>query len=1109
MVASYIPRTLVANKGAPDERLITEDQIAILGAPTIILGDPGLGKTELTLSLEKLPGVRRVTGGTFYRNNDPNRFAVSRGTILVIDGLDEITASSGSSSMDEVLKKLSQIAYPNFIISCRSADWQGSTDRYKIGADYGAEPITLQLQPFSRQDAVHFLSSFEEGLDAEEILHQLDERDLDDFYQNPLTLTLIAEVAIHGQGLPDSRADLFSRACELLAREENRAHLRSQAAQSALDALLSSAGAIFTHLLLSGSLGVADLHRSGVPDGYIPKGELGDISNATLGAAALKTRLFRSIGENLFIPYHRVIAEFLGAKWLGKRLSDGLSERRVFQSLTFAGGVPTALRGLHAWLAHFNSKVASRCIQADPYGVLRYGEPNKLPLERARLLLASLASLAEDDPYFRSEDWGKRAVAGIARPELKDPIVELIKRPNRPLQLSTLILEALSESQLTNEIAPELLALVLNVNASYAERINAAEALISSSVRIDWTSAVGDLRSRPSNENRRVGLEIIALNFGAGFTGVQIADALLDYLGPLVAGDANRYVSAVDYRLVKRLSSSQSAEVLDAMAARRATTGGPNDWPFGSKLSRTVNRLVVKAIDREACPSVARLWSWMKLSNAHRGYSSDEGRQIREFFRENVTLRRQVQRLAFIDDQIEGAPWMAIVHTLPSINEGLALTVEDTTEFLMEIGSKEKISKYDAELWASLVRCKQLSAGLVDTIERTIRIGIERHAELKRQWDELTAPPKRDWEKEQSEYAHKERRRRLKRFEKDRDRFNSVREKIASGAVIGALNTMANAYLNRYAELDHDAQPVERLREWLGDDLTKAALAGFAAVLSRDDLPTARKIAEIHSENKEWIVEPIMMCGVLEMVRARHSLNELSPAISSAVLASWWEGPGFDSSELANDTEQQLEQAVFPSNDAVEEFLTSVMEPYIQARRDRVPGLYRLPRDDRFKHVAGKLALHWLGKNPTALPATQWALFETAIEHANSEDVTALITDRVRNLSNLERETRQMWIAAAFLMDFPRSQAVVSAFCDEDPNHLWSVRNVVRPDRSAPWKPVTAHQLEFVISKFAPHWPPAPHPSTSWGATQIPGMHPILLGRALPRLALIKATMLG
>jgi MoxR-like ATPase len=55
MVASYIPRTLVANKGAPDERLITEDQIAILGAPTIILGDPGLGKTELTLSLEKLP----------------------------------------------------------------------------------------------------------------------------------------------------------------------------------------------------------------------------------------------------------------------------------------------------------------------------------------------------------------------------------------------------------------------------------------------------------------------------------------------------------------------------------------------------------------------------------------------------------------------------------------------------------------------------------------------------------------------------------------------------------------------------------------------------------------------------------------------------------------------------------------------------------------------------------------------------------------------------------------------------------------------------------------------------------------------------------------------
>ena len=48
MVVCYISRTLIADKGGPRERLVTEKEIGAFKAPLVILGHPGLGKTKLT-----------------------------------------------------------------------------------------------------------------------------------------------------------------------------------------------------------------------------------------------------------------------------------------------------------------------------------------------------------------------------------------------------------------------------------------------------------------------------------------------------------------------------------------------------------------------------------------------------------------------------------------------------------------------------------------------------------------------------------------------------------------------------------------------------------------------------------------------------------------------------------------------------------------------------------------------------------------------------------------------------------------------------------------------------------------------------------------------------
>ena len=308
-------------------------------------------------------------------------------------------------------------------------------------------------------------------------------------------------------------------------------HQRGEGGMADPESMLDSAGAIFAHLLLSGSLGIADLPPVSIPPGFIARGDLTDIPHAPLTTAALKSRLFRSDEENLLLPYHRVVAEFLAARWLAKRLDAGLSERRAVQAPTFAGGVPTALRGLHAWFGHFAPRMTEVCIRIDPYGVMRYGDLDHLSLPQARLLLQSLAALAEEDPYFRSEDWGRHAVGGLARLELRSEILELLKQPDRHAHLSTLVLEALRGSALAAKIVPDLISLLQDENAVYAERYNAAKALVEGKIVIDWPALLRTLRTSDAMSSRRLVLEVMGQLDPNELSSADIGDALLKYHG--------------------------------------------------------------------------------------------------------------------------------------------------------------------------------------------------------------------------------------------------------------------------------------------------------------------------------------------------------------------------------------------------------------------------------------------------------------------------------------------------------------------------------------------------------------------------------------------------
>jgi hypothetical protein len=557
----------------------------------------------------------------------------------------------------------------------------------------------------------------------------------------------------------------------------------------------------------------------------------------------------------------------------------------------------------------------------------------------------------------------------------------------------------------------------------------------------------------------------------------DIGDALMDYHG-IFRDEGPGHIGGSDYLLLKKLSPAHSAGVLDRVVERIAARNRNPHWQMGYYMGRATHDLINIAISEEP-PEPDRLWRWLRLVEHASDLGEDRSR-IGAFFNAHTDFRRALQRLSFSDNEIDGAPWMAIVHHLPKISSALAVTVQDAFIHLGEIASRKLLSDCDIELWKSLLHISRGLEGFPTSIEQAAQRGIERHPELQRLWDEITAPPESDWRKEELRRREKARQDKQRRFRKHRRELAVHRVEIASGAAFGVLYNCANAYLGRSADLPHEVDAVARLQEWLGHDLAKAALEGFVRVLSRNDLPTAKQISENHVEGKTYNAEPVLVCGIAELVRTGQPLKIVSREALKATLAAWWDHPS--PQDLEEGLGRQLEGEVFTSDGEIAEFLTTVMEPRIRAGREHVPKLYELSRDQRYRGVAGNLALAWLKAYPLAAPRVQKDLLDTAIRFAPRDQVQDIVRQSASALRPDQVELRPLWMAALFFVDFQNSELTLTAFCDEDPAHLWAIRGVIRSDNGERWLPLSIRQLEFIIERFAERWPPgAPPYGGSWG----------------------------
>ena len=433
-------------------------------------------------------------------------------------------------------------------------------------------------------------------------------------------------------------------------------------------------------LLLCDLLGAHDGLDASTPPGFLNVSDIGGLPFAGAAPDALRTRLFTAEGEGRFSYVHRAIAEYLGAMWLTRCVEEGHSDSRILALFDGRGGVPgcspvpgrspvpgdspvpacspgagsspgpgrspvpTALRGLHAWIARLSPALAGRCIAADPYAVLRDRETETLDEDRARSLLAALKVRSGEDPCFDSEDRGVHPAAGLMRRELRDDVMGVLEASAGHAQLSVILVEAMAGTDLSTEAGRMLQGILLDRKREYCERAAAFKTLALAGVLGDEDGLVLRLLDMGDSVSARLAC-------------VMLADAAINVL------PARMPAAAARRRLRLVSLDGQDPEARPGQAihdgafgdldnARRMAlvefiaTGAPAMIAEAEKEERSAltdlaRRLAARALEIDPAVAPQQVWTWIGWTNQADGEDERARERLAAVFRDQRRLRAE------------------------------------------------------------------------------------------------------------------------------------------------------------------------------------------------------------------------------------------------------------------------------------------------------------------------------------------------------------------------------------------------------------------------------------------------------------------------------------
>jgi len=1043
----YVPRTckeVVHDKNTTcnEQNLITGKTLSEFSdkGAYVLLGDPGAGKTECFKNEAQHADCLYIKAREFICFDIEDSW---KKKTLFIDGLDEIRVGevNGLMPLDALRKQLRKLRCPSFRISCREADWLGSSDRQDLEKVAPANKITcLHLELLDEKSIRKIIQNVAPSVNVQKFLEWADVQDLMPLLGNPQILILMVK-AVSGGAWPKTRTQAYEFACREIVSELNERHQQADKKNIyAIDQILNTGGMLFAHQLISGIEGYS-LFRDGadVQHPFYQQVFSDDISRFEV---PFKTNLFRlGTSDKQREPIHRSIAEFLAAKYLTDLVEQkGLPIGRVLSMLTAAdGGVVTPLRGLFAWFVTLCRKDRDIIITRDPLGIVLFGDVTSFPVEQKQALLIALFAEAEKYYGFRSENWIASPFGALATSDMEDVFRSIIESPSRD-EAEQVLVGCVMDAMLYGIVYPGLEKLLWNLVKDHRRW----SAIRGTGLKILFRNNADDpvqneIFLRLLNDLNR-GIvedrddELLGMLLKHLYPRLLSAKHVLDYFHyPKNDRLIGVYCFFWRHDLVELSNEKMIAELLDQLCNRKELKELMHN---STQFNDLLRELLVGGLSY--CGdniSDSRLYDWLGVGLDKYGTSIVE--PVSEA-KQTITVRQWISDRPHRYKAIlqEGAKRFGCEKkestSIDNINSWLfnAEAPADMDRWYLSQAAAYKTGDVAEYYFRQAVFTLESGVASSDFTLDDIYDWLSDNSQFKEMLENMLIDISVDQRIERATKKNKHNRMVQQKKAEWIAQIVKHKEEISQGSAPPAiLHDIANAYYGFLIGAKGDT-PHKRLKSMFPgrDDLYEAALQGLVNSKNRVDLPSVKEIITAATIGSPYYLTYAVLAGLDEIcIHNPDGLSLITTQQYEHALAFYF-------TAAPNDMPDWVKMIVECDSDLVSKVFIQYATICLKSKKEYVSGIYQLAYDELWKGVAVQSAIPILEKYPVRAKATQINNLDYLIKAALKFDNNrlAVLVDKKLQFKSMDTIQRGRWLATGLLLSPENFEKLVLKFMENN-----------------------------------------------------------------------------
>ncbi len=1004
----------------------------------VIVGEPGLGKTTSFLQASNdEPNAVFIPIGEFLACSDPSQY---KDKVLYLDGLDEQRSKHrGRGVMDVLAAQIKQANATKIRISCRTAEWHSEQDLKAL--EYlipDGQVVQLALQPLTEKDWPKLIKDV--------VIHDFIEgaiaHDLQVFLNNPGDFMLLYKFYNDMGKWPNTRAELMEGACRSLLKELNDEH--NEALDEQLnDLTLQKTSEYLASIMMLSNIEGISTNRKAASKNFPSIHEFdGDLFCMRV---ASRRRLFLPKDNERFIPKHRKIAEYLTAKYLARRVREGLSLRRLMTLLSgFDGKTAPDLRGVYAWLVTLLAGSAEKIIHHDPYGAIIYGDTYSWTPHTKAVAIYELKQLSLIDPWFRQGDYSVKELGGLAEQSTVSTFIEYIVNDDGDSHFLSVLFGALESS--TGITSPELEKVLIDYVENEKNpdhlREDALEAFCSIGLDRDEI-LLKTLKKIVEKEIKDEKQYLLGALLERLYPNVVTPEQITKYLVEPCSGFIGSYYMLLMYRLVEKTPSILLNDLAKSTIKWKKTSHiSKSKFDFINSLTL---RLLSEFYDYE---NVESIYNWLMLNtgeynrNTLRNSDKDKLRDIL-VSNDQKLFEVFIYHIHISNKNDKNANAYSIMRSFDELTANSLsqqILIEESYKYV-----KSHNNEYKNKIIFEILCFTYFKLGLSKfsfTLEDIENLSLkydylneiivnQNHCTLSNQ----------EWRLEDAQRRNKLLEKNKRRCEENKKEIERLFYEIKKGDEVELLQHYAKVWLGQYSDVDHTAEPNERLSDEVGSENVIILNEGFINVINKDVFNSIKDIAESHIDGRVYYRASLLLAALSILVEEKGKESLLSLKDNVIELAF--------SYQLTRPTEYSMNWFNWLKEKKFNLYQLTV-DKFWRIQLDKksasLSGLYKFIGDEEIFVAAINIIPKILSDYKNIHPNILMTMLENIAGNVDSTIVIPLVDESLSKRHVKKNFTRAMWLSVGFMYDSASYMKRLSDCLSQNSDAKWHVKKLIFSD---------------------------------------------------------------